>query len=227
MRGVEATSVRRGDRTGVGRDSWKASQRPRIVAAITQLASTHGYAATTVREIARQAGVSLTTFYEHFPDKETCFLDACDERATDLLEALYTLGAEHSWTDALRKGMRLYLASWADQPVFATAYLVELPAAGRRALQQRDRVHARFTAMFEALAERARTEQPRLPPLPELAAPVLSTGITEVVGQFVRSGRTTELPSHEDELVYLTIRFLADKRTADRERRRAGAGAIR
>lgn len=51
--------------------------------------------------------------------------------------------------------MRDYLESWQRQPEFAMAYLVDLPTAGRRALEQRDRTHARFVTLFQALAARA------------------------------------------------------------------------
>ena len=34
----------------------------------------HGYAGTTLRELVRLAGVSKTTFYEHFDSKQECFL---------------------------------------------------------------------------------------------------------------------------------------------------------
>ena len=37
-----------------------------------------GYAATTVADLTREAGVSRTTFYELFEDKEACFLAAYD-----------------------------------------------------------------------------------------------------------------------------------------------------
>ncbi len=37
----------------------------------------HDYAATTVATVASTARVSLRTFYEHFTDKEDCFVAAC------------------------------------------------------------------------------------------------------------------------------------------------------
>lgn len=44
--------------------------RERLVAAAVDLFSSRGYAATTVDDIAAQAGVSPRTFFRHFPDKE-------------------------------------------------------------------------------------------------------------------------------------------------------------
>ena len=41
-----------------------------MVAAVAR----HGYAETTVGELVALAGVSKSTFYEHFPSKQECFL---------------------------------------------------------------------------------------------------------------------------------------------------------
>ena len=80
------------------------------------------------------------------------------------------------------------------------AYLTDLPPAGRRAIEQRDRTYRQFGLLFEALAQRARAEQPELPPLPLLAVPILVAGITELVGREVRAGRLAQLGELEDEL---------------------------
>ena len=43
---------------------------------MTQVAARHGYADASVARVVEQAGVSRATFYEHFADKEACFLAA-------------------------------------------------------------------------------------------------------------------------------------------------------
>jgi hypothetical protein len=104
--------------------------------------------------------------------------------------------------------MRSYLRSWADDPNYAAAYLIHLPAAGERALEQRDRIYADFAAMFEGLAARARAEQPLIPPLPPLAPRLLVMSITELIAQEVRNGRVAELPQLEDQLVRFVVKAL-------------------
>ena len=85
---MEAARALDSGRRAVGRDAWKASQRPRILDAITELVAARGYAGTTVKEIAGAAGVSLSTFYEHFADKEECFLAAYEQVADELFAAI-------------------------------------------------------------------------------------------------------------------------------------------
>jgi AcrR family transcriptional regulator len=202
------------------RQHVRDSQRERLVRAILDCVAELGYAETTISDVVAKARVSRNAFYEFFDDKADCYLEACDLESTRMLDELYAQAAEDSWLDALRKGTVAYLRWWESHPRFAVAYLVELPTAGRRALEQRDRAYASFEAMFEALAVRARTEQPKLPALPALAPRVLVASITEIVGQEIRAGRVDVLHELEDELVFFIVKTLADERSADLARRR-------
>src|SRR3954449_6604494 len=121
--------------------------------------------ATTVPLVVASARVSRNAFYELFDDKVDCFLALCDELAGEMLEALLAQSGADDWRAALRSGMALYLRWWQEHPEFSRTYLVELPAAGPRAIAQRDRQYARFREMFEALGGWARTQEPELPPL--------------------------------------------------------------
>jgi AcrR family transcriptional regulator len=197
------------------RQHVRDSQRERLVRAILDCVAELGYAETTISDVVARARVSRNAFYEFFDDKAACYLEACDRESTEMLTELYALAAEDSWVDAVREGTRVYLRWWQAHPRYAIAYLVELPAAGRRALEQRDRTYARFEEMFEALAARARVEQPKLPALPALAVRVLVTSITEIVGQEIRAGRVAALHELEDELVFFIVKTLADDRTAE------------
>jgi AcrR family transcriptional regulator len=56
-------------------------QRARIVAAAAETLVERGWSAITVEEIAGRAGVSRKTFYEHFEEREGCFIAALEARA--------------------------------------------------------------------------------------------------------------------------------------------------
>jgi AcrR family transcriptional regulator len=209
------TTLPRG-RHKLARQEVLDSQRERLVHAILECVGEQGYEATTISDVVARARVSRNAFYEQFEDKAACYMAACDEESTRMLDELYAFGAERSWLDAVRLGTRAYLRWWQLNPNYAVAYLVDLPTAGRRALEQRDRSYARFEAMFEALAARARTEQPKLPPLSPLALRLLVASITEIVAREVRDGRLGSLLGLERELVFFIVKTLADDRTAER-----------
>src|ERR1700710_2155684 len=63
----------------------KAGPRERLCSGMTQAAARYGYREASVARVVEQAGVSRATFYEHFADKEACFL-AAFELAAERIE---------------------------------------------------------------------------------------------------------------------------------------------
>ena len=71
---------------GLDRSLVAASQRTRLLEAVGRAVADRGYAAATIDDIVRDAGVSKKTFYEHFTDKLDCFLAAYEAASDELLE---------------------------------------------------------------------------------------------------------------------------------------------
>ena len=71
---------------GLDRDVVEASQRTRLLEAVGRAVAERGYAGATIDDIVRGAGVSKKTFYEHFADKQDCFLAAYESASEELLE---------------------------------------------------------------------------------------------------------------------------------------------
>jgi hypothetical protein len=105
--------------------------------------------------------------------------------------------------------MREYLTAWKEQPALCRAYFVELAFVGPRGLAQREHNFGQFELMFQVLAQRAREEEPSLPPLSPLVPRLVVVGVTDIVGQVVRAGELDSLVEREDELVELIVRLLA------------------
>src|SRR4029079_8566329 len=70
---------------GLHRSLVAASQRARLLWAVGRAVAEKGYAAATIEDIVRDAGVSKKTFYEHFSDKLDCFLAAYEAASDELL----------------------------------------------------------------------------------------------------------------------------------------------
>jgi len=58
-----------------------ADHRQRLCAAMVETAAQHGYSGATVARVVGRAGVSRATFYEHFADRDDCFLAAYRDKA--------------------------------------------------------------------------------------------------------------------------------------------------
>jgi AcrR family transcriptional regulator len=181
----------------------RASQRERLLEAMLASVADRGYAATTVPQVVADARVSRNAFYALFADKTACFLALCDELAAEIFDELSSLEGD-DLVDVLRRGTSYYLRFWSERPAFARTYFVELPAAGPRALEQRDRQYAHFLALAEQLARLARPDGD----VPRLMPRMLVVSLTELVAEEVRAGRTEQLTGLEDELVDLMVRLL-------------------
>src|SRR2546421_4217944 len=105
-----------------------ASQRGRMLDAMAEAVAAKGYGAATVADVVAGAGVSRRTFYEHFSDKEECFLAAYDAGVDILLGHLVEQAAAADgldWRERTRRGVRAYLDVLAAEPAFARTFLIE------------------------------------------------------------------------------------------------------
>jgi len=176
----------------LAREVVLASQRGRLLDAIAQVVAEKGYGRTTVADVIDRAGVSRKTFYEHFRDKEGCFLAAYDAGVEVLLATMREAGDT-------RGRVRAYLETLAAEPAFARTFLIEVAAAGPRALHRRREVHDAFAA-FVAGAAPGRVAE---------FAPLAAVGATqEIVARYVEDGRTAELPALTDAVTFFYLALL-------------------
>jgi AcrR family transcriptional regulator len=122
------------------------SQRERLLVAMADATATKGYANVAVADVIERAGVSRRSFYEHFANKEECFLAAYDAGVAGLLEeiAQAETQAGRGLLAGARAGTEAYLQLLADNPAFARTFLIEVLGAGPAALERRAAVHERF-----------------------------------------------------------------------------------
>lgn len=192
-------------------ETVRASQRQRLLRAMLEAVGQYGYEATTVPRVVARARVSRNSFYELFADKLDCFLVLCEELSDQLLDETFGPVDLDHWLAAVRYGTVRYLDWWKARPLFARAYLVELPSAGTRAIEQRWRAYGQFAERFEMVAQWARHQEPGLEPLRPTATRFLAWSITELVATEVAAGRADDLPSFEDEIVWVIEQMLAER----------------
>jgi AcrR family transcriptional regulator len=118
-----------------------------------------GYGPVAVADVIARAGVSRKTFYEHFDNKEECFLAAYDAGVELMLAAIDAAIRDAAPGGPLaiaRAGTARYLETLAANPAFARTFLIEVLGAGPRALERRARVHARFAEQLTTIHRAAR-----------------------------------------------------------------------
>jgi AcrR family transcriptional regulator len=143
------------------------SQRGRLLLAMASAVAEKGYARTSVADVIERARVSRRSFYEHFSNKEECFLAAYDEGVSWLLESIAEAVAA-AGTDVVAvatAGARSYVELLAANPDFARTFLVEIQGAGPAALERRAVIHQRFAdQLADSYRMVAGAELPEPPP---------------------------------------------------------------
>ena len=186
------------------RDDVLSSQRRRMLDAVAESVADKGYATTTVGDVVSAAGVSRKTFYEHFDDKEECFLAAFDSGVDTLLQAIADTPPEsNDWRQRMRARVRAYLVTLSENPAFARTFMIEVFGAGSRAIERRAEVHERFGQLMRDLHEETRRRFTRLPPVTDDIWVAAVGAANELVTRWVGEGRLEELPELEDTVVHV------------------------
>jgi AcrR family transcriptional regulator len=182
---------------GLDRDVVEASQRTRLLEAVGRAVAERGYGAATIEDIVRDAGVSKKTFYDHFADKQDCFLAAYEAASEELLERVEEAhaDADEDWAERTRAGIRAYLRWLAADPALARVYLVEVAAAGPEALERRERLRDRYAELMRARGV------PR--EVPEEIHHAVVAAVDDLVVRHIREHGAERLPELEPVLMYL------------------------
>ena len=185
--------------------------RERMLLAMTQAVAEKGYAATTVADVVRIAGVSRRTYYEQFGDKQDCFLEAYRAGAglvmAELIEALRDFPDE-DWRARVGFGMQTFTEVLAREPAFARVFFVDVLGAGPEAVAERRQAFDLFANGWRLLADRAERQDPAIRHTPELVLHALVGAIAEVVLRQILSDGAETLPELAPALTELSVRTL-------------------
>jgi AcrR family transcriptional regulator len=205
-------------RSGLPLDEVREAQRDRLLRAVIAAVGADGaggFRDVTVADIVRRARVSRAAFYAHFTDKEDCFLAACRQggllMADRVRSAVRSQPADATAEQLLRASIAAYLEFLVEEPLFARAFYVDMPAAGPAAVEQVETGLHAFARLHRAWHERARREHPAWPAVPYEAYFALSGATTELVRAEVRHGRIRAIKQLEDTLVSLHLAVLTAK----------------
>jgi len=183
--------------------------RARLVEGLASAIEEKGYAHATISDIVRYAHVSKRTFYEHFEDKEACFLALFAAVSDRWLQVISEAASpDLPWQERIRAAADAYLTQLAQQPALTSTYLMEIRAAGPDALALRRAVIQRFAEMIRALVYEERANDPELRPMSRTMAIAVVGGINELMHMAVEEQRVHELADLTDAAVELICAVL-------------------
>lgn len=183
-----------------------AGHRARLTEGLAAAIAEKGYAAVTIADVVRVARVSKRTFYEHFADKEACFLALYAETSEELLELIgnSVATARGSWEERIGAAARAYFERVAAEPELIRAGLLEIHAAGPRARALRREVQRRYAEQLRAFSLAAEAEEPGIRGLTPALATAVVGGLDELMLEAAEAGhaeRMGELAEAATELI--------------------------
>jgi AcrR family transcriptional regulator len=200
------------------REELRASQKGRLICAIADSVADKGYAETTVADVIAIAGVSRKTFYEHFKDKEECFLAAYDEGAKSTYDAMLRAGEGHAdWREILDAVFTTWLEFLDADLAFTRAYMIEFWAAGDAARERWKARRDRTAGLLKTLHKRARKEDPSIEPVSDTVIAAVVGGVNRVVISHVLAGDPRPLTDLRPELIrFITLALASHEPPAPR-----------
>ncbi|MGY2284482.1 TetR/AcrR family transcriptional regulator [Pseudomonas gingeri] len=185
------------------RDIVLMSQRSRLVEAIAHFVGTKGYPNTSVADIIARAGVSRTTFYQQFKDKEDCYL-SCYERLSQshLKRVVAAMAAQKSLKDGLIASIGAYLEHLAEDGGYALAFFAEATNAGERVRARESELKAASAERLRNWHDEVRAQYPKsLNPPPEMFDLIID-GSNAFLVRWVREGFQTDVQQVQRTICY-------------------------
>jgi len=166
------------------------SQQARLVEGTALAVAEKGYAATSVADIIARAGVSRTTFYQLYKDKEDCFLSCFEPLAQShlaLVEAAIAAPGPHA--ERLVQGLRAYLERIDADRGFARAFIGEAESATPAIRAAWQHARARLAGALQHWLDAARREHPDIPPCSATTLELVNAALAAFVTDCVRHDR--------------------------------------
>lgn len=181
------------------------NQRQRMHGAMVEAVASHGYEATSVKQVISLAGVSRRAFYEQFSNKQECFLSALEllaSRAEQRIAAAYR-SQDGDLDTRMRAALRALTQMVIDNPKSAHMVLVDAPLAGAAGW-------TRLTKTLQGFERALAVSFARTPggsPLAETIARAIVGGLYTVVFAHVHQRRANDLPSLTEDMLRWALAF--------------------
>jgi AcrR family transcriptional regulator len=177
-----------------------AGKRQRILQGMLEAVGSQGYEQTTVQDAIDAAGLYRQAFYDSFEDKEDCYLQALDAAAAWIELAMRdAANGKATWRERLRGALAGLLNFLDEQPEISRALLVEVHAAGPRAVEKRTAAMERAAILMDLAREESDDSAPAI------SAEAVVAGILAVLHARLSAGETGGFRRLLPELMYLAV----------------------
>jgi AcrR family transcriptional regulator len=169
-----------------------AGHRERLIAAMAASIEEKGYRDTTVADVVRIARTSRRNFYEHFEDRDACFLALFDATNDEMMaQILGAVDPDQSLNEQVDSAVDAYIDNVTRQPALYSSFVRELPGLGQAGADRALATLERFAEMLIGLIDTGRREHPGVAtrPLTMDSAIIIVGGLRELIVISVQRGR--------------------------------------
>jgi AcrR family transcriptional regulator len=175
-------------------------KRQRILQGMLKAVGTRGYERTTVQDAITNAGLYRQAFYDSFDGKEDCYLQALEAGFAWVELAMREAAiGQTTWRSRLRGALTGLLRFLDEQPEAGRALLVEVHAAGPKAVGKRTEAMERASAMVDLARDEGAD------PAPAISAEAVVAGILAVLHTRLAANQTGGFERLLPELMYLAV----------------------
>ena len=166
--------------------------RERLIAAMARSIGEKGYRDTTVADVVRIARTSRRNFYEHFADRDACFLALFDATNEAMMrEVADAVHPDRPLDEQVDRAVDAYINNVTATPALYRSFVREMPGLGQEGADRGLATLERFAELLVGFVESGRQAQPELNlrPLPMDTAIIIVGGLRELLVIALQRGR--------------------------------------
>ncbi len=183
---------------------------------MARIVTERGYDATTVADVVAEARVSRRTFYEHFADKQDCFVQGCWHGIAVLYGAIDRAGRSHPdapWRQTVRSGIESFLHALAAHPDYTWIITIESGSV-RPAQAARSAAVEQWVDLWESFAGTIQAQDPGATPLSRSTYRGLVGGLEALVRKHLLEVGASHVPELIDDATTFALAVLQSSRTS-------------
>ena len=168
-------------------DDVYAAQHARLLEGLAASIREKGLAQTQVTDIVRYARASRRTFYKHFADKESCFVELTNMLSMQLMEQVdQAIDRDAPPAVQIDQAIDTYIESLVDEPSLTATWAS--PGLGERVVIAQREGAERYAQLLVSVVAADAERDPALEPVSFARAYMVVSGVQEAIVRAVAHG---------------------------------------
>jgi len=177
-------------------ETSKEAQHARLMEGLAASIREKGLARTQVTDIVRHARASRRTFYNHFEDKEACFVELMTAMSDAFLDEVdRAIDREAPIATQIEQAIDTYLGLITGDPALVSTFAS--PALGERTVLAQREGFERYAELIVAVVEGDSARDPRVRPISIERAYMLVSGLHQTLVRALVRGEDLGPVSYE------------------------------